>query len=71
VYIGDTNGDTIFDLVIGAPGVGFGAGAVYVLYGKSIGVKDIVLNELLVNDGYMIQGISISDFFGMSVSGAG
>jgi hypothetical protein len=68
---GDVNGDQFADIIIGAPGVNYGTGATYVLFGKQEGFRNIILSELEVDDGFMVQGVSLSDYSGMSVSGAG
>ncbi len=65
------NGDNFTDIIIGAPGVNYGTGATYVLFGKQEGFRNIILSELEANDGFVIRGVSLSDYSGHSVSGAG
>jgi hypothetical protein len=68
---GDVNGDNFTDIIIGAPGVSYGTGATYVLFGKQEGFRNIILSELAITDGFMVRGVSLSDYSGISVSGAG
>lgn len=72
---GDVNGDGIDDLIVGAPfgdDGGSNAGEAYVIYGTVDGTRDdIDLGELAASDGFTMQGNSIGDLAGRSVSGAG
>ncbi len=68
---GDLNGDNFADIIIGAPGIKNGAGAVYVLFGKLRGFTNIHTGQISALDGCEIHGDSIGDHLGLSVSGAG
>jgi hypothetical protein len=65
------NGDSFADILVGAPGVNSGAGAVYVLFGRREGFANIITNSLQSNDGFTVRGGTVSDYFGLSVAGAG
>ncbi len=79
---GDLNGDGFDDLVVGAPGGddgGENAGEAYVVFGGAggFGAADgsgrqvIDLTSLTVSQGFIIQGDTIGDRTGFSVSSAG
>ncbi len=69
---GDVNNDTFADLIIGAPSGGSNsAGAAYVIYGRRVTSKVILLHNLSISDGYQLNGVKTSDCLGLSVSGAG
>ena len=72
---GDINGDGLDDLIIGARAAdpnGTESGASYVVFGKSDGsvveLSDIENNN---SEGFVINGVSMDDQSGISVSGAG
>ena len=72
---GDVNGDGIDDLIVGAAGGddgGTSAGEAYVIYGKLGSTRGMLdLTTLAASDGFIIQGDTVSDIAGRSVSGAG
>jgi hypothetical protein len=73
---GDINGDTVDDLVIGAPRAdpneSASSGASYVVFGKSqIWTSPLNLSSLNGSNGFAIHGASAGDRSGTSVSGAG
>ena len=72
---GDINGDGFGDLVIGAPGAdpnGNSSGASYVVFGTDQGFTNpLSLSALDGNNGFVINGESIFDLSGFSVSAAG
>ena len=72
---GDINGDGIDDLLIGAPDAetsGIRAGESYAVFGSSKGFEaSLELSELDGTNGFILQGIDLSDNSGTSVSGAG
>jgi hypothetical protein len=72
---GDINGDGVADLIVGAPGGdngGASAGEAYVIYGKVGATRaNLDLTNLLVTDGFIIQGDAIDDQAGFSVASAG
>ena len=63
---GDVNGDTVPDGVVGAFGANGGAGAAYVIFGKSNSTA--VNTGALGTNGFAITGISPGDRAGTSVS---
>ncbi len=71
---GDVNGDGIDDLVIGAPGDGYGygtaAGRAYVVFGKTnLGTGGtLVLESLSGSNGFVLNGGDAYDVAGTSVS---
>ncbi len=70
---GDVNKDGLDDVIVGARGVdvnGDGAGAGYVIYGRSDG-KTIDLGALAPADGFRIDGAAPKDNSGYAVAGAG
>lgn len=64
---GDLNGDGKSDIVIGAPGLAGGAGAAWVIYGKS-SASEIDATSL-GSQGYTISGLGAPSHVGASVSG--
>ncbi|RKF14242.1 hypothetical protein D6851_17340, partial [Altericroceibacterium spongiae] len=71
---GDVNGDGYADLIIGArqnDAGGSDAGAAYVIFGKASGFGTVDLDTLTAADGFIIQGDTIGDNLGVSVSSAG
>ena len=73
---GDVNGDGTDDLIIGAPGADPGseasAGESYVVFGTMSGFPaSFDLSTLDGTNGFRLDGIDDSDYFGWSVSGAG
>ncbi len=72
---GDINGDGIDDLIIGAPGattVAAFAGKSYLVFGSNQGLPNpLNLSTLNGNNGIVINGESVSDYSGTSVSAAG
>ncbi len=67
---GDINDDGIDDIIIGAPYANNTAGISYIIYGNKA-FADIDLASLSVQQGCAIYGVSIGDWSGYSVSGAG
>jgi hypothetical protein len=72
---GDVNGDGLADLIIGAPrgdNGGTDAGEAYVVFGKTTGFGAVLdLASLTPSDGFIIQGDTLIDQAGISVSSAG
>ncbi|BBK43111.1 hypothetical protein STVA_31310 [Allostella vacuolata] len=77
---GDVNGDGIDDLIIGAyradANSADAAGATYVVFGRCTADPDpfgsaIELSDLDGSNGFVLNGLAISDFSGFSVSSAG
>ena len=67
----DINGDGISDIIIGAIGINYGAGASYIVYGKTGGYSNINLANFNSNIGFAINGTNSGDKSGCSVSSAG
>ncbi|MBF0399810.1 MAG: FG-GAP repeat protein [Magnetococcales bacterium] len=69
---GDVNGDGLDDLVIGAYKDNGGAGASYVVFGRTTGFSSVVsLGSLNGSDGFRLDGTDSWDYSGFSVSSAG
>jgi hypothetical protein len=72
---GDVNGDGLADLIVGAPrgdNGGTDAGEAYVVFGKTTGFGAVLdLSGLSPTDGFIIQGDTLIDQAGISVSSAG
>ncbi|MDJ0685091.1 MAG: cadherin-like domain-containing protein, partial [Alphaproteobacteria bacterium] len=73
---GDVNGDGFDDLIVGAvggdPNNASGAGESYVVFGKAGGFgASLSLSSLDGTNGFRLNGITINDYSGRSVSGAG
>lgn len=79
--VGDVNGDDVPDLLIGAwsydpvdpqhaPATMSGAGAVYLVYGKTTTTPQS-LAALTAADGFRIDGLAAGDRFGRQVAGVG
>ncbi|MEQ6204688.1 Ig-like domain-containing protein [Sulfitobacter sp. HNIBRBA2951] len=72
---GDINGDGIDDIVIGAPGLGFGApnaGGAHVVLGTTAGfAADFDLVTLDGSNGFSVFGTTLNDLAGTAVSNAG
>jgi hypothetical protein len=66
---GDVNGDGLADLIVGATGARIDQGETYLVFGK-VGSAPVNLANLGAG-GFRIDGSSISDRSGRSVSGAG
>ncbi|TAE61676.1 MAG: DUF4114 domain-containing protein [Nostocales cyanobacterium] len=71
---GDINNDGFDDLIIGAPQAnpnGTNSGQAYIIYGKQSGFSSSLnIDNLNINDGFIINGVEDSKF-GFSVSSAG
>ena len=69
---GDVNGDGIDDFTIGARGTGYNgdySGSTYVVFGKESGFsRTMSLSALDGSDGFRIDGESVGDISGVSVS---
>ncbi len=73
---GDVNGDGFDDIIIGGLGADPGgnalAGESYVVYGKAGGfVASMELSSLNGSNGFVMNGIDVRDYAGISVSSAG
>ncbi len=69
---GDFNGDGFDDLLVGASGAGGGAGASYVIFGKSALFGSVVnLSSLDGSTGFCLNGAAAGNALGVSVSAAG
>ncbi|EDX83171.1 type I secretion target GGXGXDXXX repeat protein domain protein [Synechococcus sp. PCC 7335] len=72
---GDVNGDGFDDLIIGASAAdpnGRSSGESYVVFGRdSVFDATFELSSLDGSNGFVLNGIDMSDFSGVSVSGAG
>ena len=69
---GDINGDGIDDVIIGAPLTANYMGASYVVFGSDGGFSaSFNLSELNGSNGFALEGISVDDSAGTSVSNAG
>jgi Ca2+-binding RTX toxin-like protein len=74
-WAGDLNGDTIGDLIIGAPfadSTANGSGDSYVVFGTTSGfAADLNVSSLDGSNGFRISGELANDFSGWSVAAAG
>ncbi|MCM2264081.1 MAG: integrin alpha [Desulfuromonadales bacterium] len=69
---GDFNADGISDLIIGARGVDFVTGEVYIIYGTSGMISSpFDLTQLNGSNGLIIKGVTSGDEAGYSVAGCG
>jgi len=75
--IGDINGDTYDDVIIGAPqadpGGGTFRGSIYVVFGgPTVGASGAVdLSALNGSNGFLVNGLDIADIAGVAVDGLG
>jgi hypothetical protein len=74
--VGDVNGDSIDDAIIGAPSDSpngsLGAGSVYVIFGQGGGFsRELYANTLNRTNGLIFNGLQQQDLLGFAVSGAG
>ena len=67
---GDVNGDGLDDIIIGANGANSNSGANYVVFGKSDG-NAVELSDIADGAGFVLNGVTMDDQSGISVSGAG
>ena len=71
VATADINGDSIPDLIIGAPAYNASTGAVYVVFGTKNGFPDpLPLSTLNGTNGFRIDGVNTGDLLGASVAAA-
>jgi hypothetical protein len=68
---GDVNGDCLADVIVGGSSVSGGAGASYVVFGKTDGTAVDLADVVAGAGGFVINGIDPNDHSGASVSGAG
>ena len=68
---GDVNGDSIADIIIGAPFASNAGGESYVVFGSNSFTSPLSLMGLNGSNGFVVNGISSGDESGISVSGAG
>ena len=72
---GDVNGDGFDDLIVGASGAnpnGYHSGSSYVVFGKASGFSATMdLSRLYGNKGFRLDGETVNDHSGRSVSNAG
>lgn len=73
---GDINHDGIDDILIGAPGLNSGGGAVYVIFGRNVtggaqAFGNINLGSFSAADGFTIYGAANGDATGVAVAPAG
>lgn len=72
---GDVNGDGFDDVIVGAPKTdsnGDNSGTSYVVFGKASGFDaTLALSNLDGSNGFRLDGVSVGDYSGKSVSNAG
>ena len=68
--LGMLNGDGLDDIIIGANGANSNSGANYVVFGKSDG-NAVELSDIADGAGFVLNGVTMDDQSGISVSGAG
>jgi hypothetical protein len=69
---GDVNGDGLDDVIIGAIGINSGAGAAYVVFGKTDSTAvQLTAVTAGTGDGFVVNGVSGNDYLGTAVKGAG
>lgn len=70
--VGDMNNDGIDDIALGARGANNNAGATYVIFGRTGAFPaNLDLGGLDGTDGFVVNGIDVSDFSAISLGGAG